>query len=41
MTEKLPEPLCCVACGRLAHYIVNGTSLCRDHHRNPPLSRKD
>ena len=31
--RKLEPPLYCVACGRLAHYIVNGTSLCRDHTR--------
>lgn len=28
MTE-IPPPLNCVACGRIAQYIVNGTSWCR------------
>lgn len=30
-TEVLPEPLLCVACGRIAQYVVNGTSWCRLH----------
>lgn len=30
-TEVLPEPLLCVVCGRLALYVVNGTSWCRLH----------
>ncbi len=33
MTEirKLEPPLNCAACGRSAHYVVDGTSLCRVH----------
>ena len=30
-TEVLPEPLLRVACGRIAQYIINGTSWCRVH----------
>lgn len=33
MTEviELPPPMQCIACGRTAQFIVNGTSWCRLH----------
>lgn len=33
MTESRPLdlPLTCVVCGRVAHFLINGTSVCRDH----------
>ncbi len=28
---ELPPPMQCIACGRTAQFIVNGTSWCRTH----------
>ena len=32
VVKTLPPPLNCVYCGRIAQYLVDGTSTCRMHY---------